>query len=103
MQLATVPKASDEKLILKLQQEDLQERNEEIMRLRTILDGVEVPLEESHLRNTIKHLRAELYRYNTLITKILEKEQHAENTIKKHSELIRKYERELQNISELKK
>lgn len=73
------------------------------MRLRTILDGVEVPVEESHLRNTIKHLRAELYRYNTLITKILEKEQAAENIIKKHAELIKKYEMELTNVSELKK
>lgn len=61
----------DDKLILKLQHEELQERNEEIMRLRSILDGMQVPMEELHLRNTIKHLRAELAKHNQKITSIL--------------------------------
>ena len=63
--------AAGDKVILQLQQEELQERNEEIMRLRIILDGVQLPAEEAHLRNTIKHLRGELARYNRMITAIL--------------------------------
>lgn len=34
----------DEKIISKLQHEELQERNEEIMRLRNILDGMQIPM-----------------------------------------------------------
>ena len=48
------------------------------MRIRNILDGMQIPMEELHLRNTIKHLRAELAKHNKKITTILEKEQHAD-------------------------
>lgn len=68
---------AQQQLILKLHSEELQERNEEIVRLRTILDGVEVPAEEAHLRNTIKHLRTELARHNKIILSILRKEEYA--------------------------
>jgi hypothetical protein len=34
----------DERIIFKLQHEELQERNEEIMRLRNILDGMQIPM-----------------------------------------------------------
>ncbi len=42
---------------MKLQLDELQERNEEILRLRSICNGTKVSMEEAHLKNTIRHLR----------------------------------------------
>jgi len=42
-----------------------------------MLDGPDVPAEEAHLRNTIKHLRGELAKYNKMFVDISTKESFA--------------------------
>jgi hypothetical protein len=44
-------------MIMKLQLDELQERNEEIQRLRTMCNGTQITMEEANLKNTIKHLK----------------------------------------------
>jgi len=63
---------------------------------------MQIPMEENHLRNTIKHLRAELVKHNKKIITILEKEQYADSLIKKHNETLTRYEKEVKDIGNLK-
>jgi hypothetical protein len=77
-------KVCDDGVLLKLQQDELNARNEEIYRLRTIIGGDPLPSEESHLKNTIKHLKGELGRYNDMMKKFIEQSTKAENTIQSY-------------------
>lgn len=77
---------NEQSQLLIIQQEELRARNEEIYRLRTICNGSVNPvsIEEANLKNTIKHLRGELGRYNSMMSEILKKMVKAEETIKKY-------------------
>ena len=68
-----------------------------------MLNGVNpVSSEQAFLKNTIKHLRGELGKYNSMVKYVLERSMTAQNLIKQYEELTKRYEKELQNIDELK-
>lgn len=66
--------------------------------MRTIFDGNSAPAEEASLKNTIKHLRGEIGRYNSMMKQFIERGALAESLIKKYKESTSKYETELKMI-----
>lgn len=83
-----------------MQQAELHERNQEILRLKTI-NGNPSESGEQNLKNTIKHLRGELSRYSNLIQHVTDKLALAETTINRYSTFADKCNQELGTVEKL--
>lgn len=79
----------------------MQERNEEIARLKAINGNFGENSEVDHLKNTIKHLRGEISRYSNLVQHATEKLALAETTIQRYSASAQKCDQELASVGEL--
>ena len=85
-------KNEDENALIRIQQEELEVRNEEIQRLRTILGGSFVSSEQANLKNTIKHLKGELNRYSKMIKGMIERSCEAEKAIEEYTSTTKRCE-----------